>query len=651
MNKTSDTQSGGRGWFKKLFWLVVLAGCGLGLVAAGVRWHGPLGRLVGLAGRQERGPTTRPAPADQQVWYTCGMHPSVLQKQPGNCPICGMKLTPLRAGAAGVAPSGPKQRKILYWRAPMDPNYISDKPGKSPMGMELVPVYAEPGEEISAAAIRIDPVTVQNMGIRTVRLKRDRLVKVIRTVGRLDYDERKVGDVTTRFDGWIEKLYVDYLGMEVHQGDPLFEIYSREVYETADTYLKSLASGILAADTRRRLELLGVPGREIERLESQRQLRRTILVRSPFSGIVVEKMVQAGSYVKSGMRLYRIADLSTIWVYVDIYEYQLPWVRLGQEATMTLPYIPGRTFRGKVLYIYPYLTRAARVVKVRLEFDNPKQELKPGMYANVRLEAVVKDDALLIPREAYIDSGLRKVAFVDLGGGRFEPRQIRTGMESDGLVEVLDGLYEGEAVVSSGQFLLDAESKLREAVAKMTRLGAAATSSPSPSQRSGHAKPTGQEHASPTTQPAEASAGVAYTCPDHINVFSSAPGQCPRCGRQLEPFKLIYTCRRMEHAAVLSSSKGRCPRCGQELVPMRGPWLSDAMAWANTPPTTQAAARAAYHCPVHPLVHSELPGRCTICVRPLERGPAATQPAATQPAAPRQYVCPMHPQVRRAGPG
>lgn len=429
-------------------------------------------------------PVRTAAPAgDEDQWYTCGMHPNVLQKGPGDCPICHMKLTP-RKKQDEAEPGGGIERRVLYWRAPMDPNYISDKPGKSPMGMDLVPVYADEEEAPSAHTIRIDPVTIQNMGIRTSVVERGPLVKTIRTIGRVDYDEQRVTFVDTKFSGWIESLHVDETGEPVDKGEPLFDVYSPELYAAQEEYLAAVrnlprlegstfapardmaAELVEAAATK--LKYLDVSDEQVQKLRETDQIEKTLTIHSPASGIVTEKMALEGMYVNPGMRLYTIADLSRVWVYVDIYEYQLPWIRVGQPASMTLPYTPGREFEGTVVYLYPYLEPQTRVIKVRMEFENPTLELKPGMYANVRLESELQRDALLVPREAYIDSGTRQVAFVDLGNGKFAPRDIQVGVEAeDGLVEVLYGLDEGEVVVTSGQFMLDAESKLKEAVAKM----------------------------------------------------------------------------------------------------------------------------------------------------------------------------------------
>jgi Cu(I)/Ag(I) efflux system membrane fusion protein/cobalt-zinc-cadmium efflux system membrane fusion protein len=468
------------------------AGRGLVLLVVGLAAGGGLG--YGYA--RHRGPGgsgTAAAPsAENEQLYTCGMHPQVIQKGPGICPICNMQLTPLKAGDGGGGGTASLERKVLYWRSSMNPNEVSDRPGKDSMGMERVPVYGKEGEPPGGHTVRIDAVTVQNMGIRTAPVRKGPLVQTIRTVGRVAYNEELLSYVTTKFEGWIETLQVNQTGQYVQKGDPLFDVYSRDLYlaqEELLTALRSVAAtsaptvrdhaGSLVEAARKKLRFFDISDQQIDALVASRQARKALTIYSPASGIVTEKDAVAGKFIEPGMKVYTIADLSRVWVYVSIYEYQLPWIRVGQSATMRLPYIPGKEFTGKVIYIYPYLEEQTRVIRVRLEFENPALELKPEMYANVTLRSEMDREALLIPREAYIDSGLRKVAFVDAGGGKFEPRELQVGVEAeDGMVEVLRGLDPGDVVVTSGQFLLDSESKLQEAVEKMREPPAGPAESP-----------------------------------------------------------------------------------------------------------------------------------------------------------------------------
>lgn len=440
------------------------------------------------------------ATSEQKQLYTCGMHPQVIQEGPGNCPICGMKLTPVKSESTSQAEpqhqeapgklqrteqkaAGQEGKKILYWRAPMDPTYISDQPGKSPMGMDLVPVYE--GEEPGASGtIAVNAATIQSIGVRTTAVKRQPFYRIIRTVGHLDYDEEKLSVVNLKFPGWIEKLYVDRTGDLVRKGQPLFSIYSPDLVATQQEYLLALENqhnlqSTLVADiregarsllsaSRQRLEYWDISEKQIEQLEQSGEITKTLTIYSPATGAVIHKNAFEGSYVKAGIDQYRIADLSTIWVYAHIFEYELPWIKVGQEVEMDLSYIPGKKFIGRIDYVYPYLDQKTRDIKIRLVFDNPRLELKPQMYANVRIESRVDEEALVIPTEGIIRTGTRNLVFISLGEGKFAPREITIGAEGEnGMVNVLAGLNEGETIVTSAQFLLDSESRLREAIQKM----------------------------------------------------------------------------------------------------------------------------------------------------------------------------------------
>ena len=349
---------------------------------------------------------------------------------------------PLKAGM--VDPKTGK--KIKYWAAPMDPTYIRQEPGKSPMGMDLVPVYEEEGEgKEPASTIRIDPVTIQNMGIRTEKVKMGSPVKTIRTIGNIIYDETRIYTVNTKFNGWIEKLYVDFEGEQVRKGQPLFDIYSPELVTAQEEYLLALeqyrslgqsgfeqvreAARRLRDASHTRLRYWDVSPAQIRRLESSGKVRKTVTVFSPATGVVTKKNAFQGHYVKAGEHQYEIADLSTVWVDVDIYEYELPWVEKGMPAEMELTYIPGKHFNGHVLFIYPYLNPKTRTATLRLEFANSRDLLKPAMYANVYLKSEIEEKSLLIPQEAVIDSGVRKLVFVSRGKGKFEPRDVELGLE------------------------------------------------------------------------------------------------------------------------------------------------------------------------------------------------------------------------------
>lgn len=376
-------------------------------------------------------------------------------------------------------------KKIKYWAAPMDPTYIRNEPGKSPMGMDMVPVYEEEGDKKEpASTIRIDPVTIQNMGIRIRRVKRKPLVKYIRTFGNITYDERRIYAVNTKFNGWIEKLYVDFIGEKVKKGQPLFDIYSPELVTAQEEYLLSLqhnaslkespypriregAQRLLKA-SRTRLRYWDLTEKQINKVENNGIVEKTLTIYSPANGVIIKKIAFQGHHVMAGEHLYEIADLSKVWVDVEVYEYELPWIKKGMSAEMELSYISGKIFTGKVLYVYPFLTAKTRTARLRLEFPNPDYQLKPDMYANINLKSAVSEDSLVIPQEAVIDSGVRKVVFVALGKGKFQPREVKLGLEgNDDEFQVLEGLKENEQIVISAQFMLDSESRLREAIQKM----------------------------------------------------------------------------------------------------------------------------------------------------------------------------------------
>ncbi len=549
-----------------------------------------------LMGKRSSGPKdlVQMGEASVKQLYSCGMHPEIIQEGPGNCPVCGMKLTPIKSASAGTTkPKG--ERKIKYWRAPMDPTYISDKAGKSPMGMDLIPVYED---EIAEGAIFIDPVTVQNMGLRTAPVKTGNLTRTIRTVGHIDYDEKKLYIINTKIAGWIEKLYVNTTGEVVEKGQPLLELYSPELVSTQEEYLTSLKGyqelkdspfkeareGALELlnSSRRRLEYWDINEDQIRRLEQTGEVKKTLTIYSLTKGVVIHKNAIEGGYVKAGSDLFRIADLSTVWVLATIYEYELPYIKLGQKATITLPYVPGETFEGKLTYIYPYLSQKTRDVKVRLEFSNPGFKLKPDMYTNVVIESELSGERTLIPEEAVIRSGKREIVFVDIGEGKYTPREIITGVSGEGgVLAVKEGLLPNEVVVVSAQFMLDSESKTQEAIQKMIKAKMDTSKEveveriPVIKKEEEHVHEGAQLEVKNLNLTPEKKAEYAeevYTCPmdEHSHILQVGPGKCPECGMDLVPItetdRDVYTCPMEEHHHILSNVPGKCPECGMELI-------------------------------------------------------------------------------------
>ncbi len=320
--------------------------------------------------------------------------------------------------------------------------------------------------ELSRAPIRLDAAQQQAIGLTWGTAERRPVEKVIRTVGRLDFDERRLAQVTLKVSGFIEELYANYTGQPVRKGDPLFTLYSPELLTAQREYL-------LARETdRERLRLWDLSPQQMRELEESGQARRTLTIHAPIAGVVIEKMAVAGQRVEPGMTLYKLADLSTIWVYCDVYEYELPFVQVGQEAALALTAYPEQRFTARVAYVAPMLDAKTRTAKVRFELPNsPDQLLRPEMYGTVELR-VPLGERLVVPRTAVLDSGRRQVVFADGGDGRLVPREVRLGGRFDDAVEVLDGVAAGERVVTSANFLVDSESKLQAAESMMGMMGA-----------------------------------------------------------------------------------------------------------------------------------------------------------------------------------
>ena len=355
------------------------------------------------------------APAEVEL-YTCSMHPEVMSREPGNCPVCGMKLQPVRAS-----------------------------------------VSPESGGASSQGRVRIDAGTVQRMNLRTAVVGHGPVRREVRSLGAVTYDESGLHDVTTEYDGWLEKLYVTATGTPVKTGDPLFEVYSPSLYpdlhSDKPTYL--------------------IPSDFFAGVSSSRQGRRGLLYRSPASGTIIEKSAVEGQRIREGERVFRLADLSSMWVEAQVYESDLPLVHEGQAVTVRASYVPERAFEGRVERLLPQLDDATRTATARIVLRNPDGFLRAGMFVEVRFVVQVADDAVLVPETAVLRSGQHNTVFLALPGGFFEPREVKLGARSEGgMFQVLAGLRAGETVVTSGQFMLDAESQLREALDKMQRSSA-----------------------------------------------------------------------------------------------------------------------------------------------------------------------------------
>ena len=490
--------------------LVLLLAVAIGAIAV-VAVRGAGGDEDLVAGRQPPG-----GAAHKQLWH-CGMHPQVVQDHPGDCPICHMALTPI--GNDNTSASQSAQRKVLYWWDPMlGPSSISDHPGKSAMGMEMVPVYADRG----GPDVQIDPVVVQNMGVRTAQVTTGDLTKTVRTIGLLSLPEPGLHDVSLKVGGWIDKLYADQEGMHVNRGEPLFELYSPDL-QVAEQELISAVKSQNALDAnaspalrqesqslidsaKRKLRLWDVDEQDIDAIAKSDQPPRDVAFRSPATGHVEEKMVVQGSSVQPGMKLLRVADHTKIWLDAEVYEEQLPFVKMGQKVLAAVDGIPGKTFTGTISFMYPHLDHMTRTLKVRATLDNPDFELKPGMYATAEIVTRPVAGAILCPREAVIDTGTGQIAFVAEDNGHFSPRKVRMGLSGDDdRVQIVEGLAPGETVVTSGQLLMDVESRTIEATQKLSgelMAEAPENAHPTTEQASGAAQPMNMTPAQ--TQPAAA---------------------------------------------------------------------------------------------------------------------------------------------------
>ncbi len=417
---------------------------GIALVAAafgaGIYFRDPIMR------RMPAGVTLAPATsqnaqrlADNKQLWTCSMHPQVIQDHPGICPICHMTLTPLTAGAH----------------------------------------MATHANNSSEGTVMIDPIIVQRMGVRVASVESRKLTRMIRVVGMLEEAEPLHRDVNLRVSGWIETLYANVDGMPIEEGKPLFDLYSPEINLAINELIAVRKQQDVSDDpsaksmyeaTQSKLARMGLTDSQIEAFAKLSAAPRTIPILSPMTGHITAKMVYAGSAVKAGDLVLRIADQSQMWADLQIFEEDLPFINIGQTVTMSSPSRPGESFSGEISFIHPHLDMMTRTAKVRIVLPNHHHELREGMYVSAEIAATIADNAIVVPREAVIDTGSRQIAFIWKPSGEFEPRQLTIGpSDENGSVQVLDGLQPGDKVVTSGQFLIDSESRTEEAVQKILK--------------------------------------------------------------------------------------------------------------------------------------------------------------------------------------
>lgn len=390
----------------------------------------------------------------------------------------GWSSAEMSAGTSASTTSAPAARKILYYRNPMGLSDTSLKPKQDSMGMDYIPVYE--GEEMQSGQVKISPDKVQKLGVRTEPAALRELVRTVRAVGQFQLDERRQHTVTTKFEGYIETLHVNATGQPVKRGQPLMDVYSPELVSAQEEYLiawngrQSLRNGTeeslvgvgqLAESALKRLRNWDISDAQLQRLKKDGKATRTLTLYSPANGVVLEKMAVAGMRFMPGEPLFKIADLSVIWLLADVFEQDLALVHVGQSVKISVNAYPEKELTGKIAYIYPTVTPETRTAKVRVELANLGGMLKPDMYASVQLvSGHGKAGTLTVPDSAVLDSGTRQIVLVRRGEGLFEPREVKLGMRGNGYVEVIEGISTGEEVVISANFLIDAESNLRAAI-------------------------------------------------------------------------------------------------------------------------------------------------------------------------------------------
>lgn len=376
----------------------------------------------------------------------------------------------------GTSPQGgSKEREVLYWQAPMDPNFRRDTPGKSPMGMELIPVYADKASgSDDPNALKISAAVVNNLGVRTDQATISDLAREIDTVGFVTMDEDQTSHVHVRTAGWVEKLHRKAVGEEVSKGELIFELYSPELVNAQTEFVQALRLNqqSLVIASRERLKALGMLEEQIVELQKTGAVKQLIGIEAPQNGVIVALEIGEGMHVQPSKTVFSLADLSTVWVKVDVFEGQSDWVSVGQTAIMTLPFLPGERWEGKVDYVYPIIDPMSRTVQVRLAFPNADGRLKPNMYAEIRIAASPIQGIVTIPREALIRTGKTDRVILALGDGKFRPAEVLAGRESGDRVEIKAGIAAGEKIVTSGQFLIDSEASINSAFLRMLDAGA-----------------------------------------------------------------------------------------------------------------------------------------------------------------------------------
>lgn len=507
---------------------------------------------------------------EAETLYSCGMHPNIIENEMGTCPICGMNLTPIKSSKRKEA-IDPKNREIIYWRAPMNPNEVYDAPGKSQMGMDLVPVYEDEGG--ASGVVTIDGSVLQSMNVKMEFIKRRNLSPIIYTNGILETDERKEFALTTKIDGWIEKLYINYTGQQVKKGEKLVDIYSHELVAaqqellTAINYhsaVNSSVKGEMINNAKKKLELLDISKADIDKIIMTKKTRKYNTLYTPFNGTVLSKNVLEGEMVRAGKEIIKIVDLTNLWLKADIYESDLGKISVGSDTKVTFSYNTGKEYLGKVTFIYPTVNPTTRTVTVRIDIKNNNNELKPSMFGNVIIKGKSFGELPTVPETAVLRSGKQNIVIRSLGKGRFKPVEIKLGQYSEGYYQVLAGLKVNDAIVTSGQFMIDSESNLRAAVNlfnsatieetkknEMSDEGMRNMNSVKKSDTS--SQPETKEHQHDEQESIIRGGtidvesidvngdGSVYECPMDWNVISDENGRCPTCNMFLKEYSIDET--------------------------------------------------------------------------------------------------------------
>lgn len=462
-------------------------------------------------------------------------------------------IEPSSTGSAAPSASESSSTEIDHYTCPMHPSVKKHEPGKCPIcGMDLVPVTKAEQRE---GVVVIDDAKRQLIGVTTAPVTVAPMQGSLRAIGRVAYDESSLTDVNLKVRGWITKLFVNETGQKVARGQPLFLVYSPELYNAQQDFLLATQGAdlgvpgpdgkpsrleLLGRAARQRLRLLGLEEGQIDAIQKKGAPLESMSIGSPASGFVIEKNVVEGASFEAGTRLFRIAALGKVWVEADVYERDLGHVRAGTPARVTLDYLPGRAYDAKVTYVYPYVDSTARTGRIRLEIANKELELKPGMYARVEFESD-RGPRLQVPVSAVVYTGPRRLVFRDLGQGRFRPQEVVIGGEADGMYEVLSGLQPGDVVATSGVFLIAAEARISTATKYWDTVAPAASMAPpiespaAPSVAPPRSTSPDRPSNSRATKSGMQDQVTIYTCPMHPEVRSPSPGKCPICGMDLVP--------------------------------------------------------------------------------------------------------------------